>query len=45
MLLLPLLLQLKAKGQLPPTPAPEEEKKDDKPSFKPFAGKGFSLRG
>lgn len=39
------MLQLKAKGQLQPTPAPEEEKKDDEPAFKPFAGKGFSLRG
>lgn len=40
--------QLKAKGQLPAAPAAEDEAAADKkedPDFKPFAGKGYSLRG
>jgi hypothetical protein len=42
-----LLLQLKAKGQLPAAAAApaDEEKKEEAPSFKAFVGKGFSLRG
>jgi hypothetical protein len=38
-------VQLKAKGQLPPTPLPADEKKEEEPSFKAFGGKGYSLRG
>jgi hypothetical protein len=37
-------LQLKQQGQAPPPPA-EEKKEEEEPSFKPFAGKGRSLKG
>lgn len=42
------VLQLKAQGRLAPPPPPppvEEANKDEEPSFKPFAGKGYSLKG
>lgn len=39
-------LQLKEQGKVPPPPPAEEDKKEeDEPNFKPFVGKGYSLRG
>lgn len=40
------VLQLKAQGRVAPPPPPAEEaNKDEEPGFKPFAGKGYSLKG
>lgn len=39
-------MQLKEQGKVPPPPPAEEDKKEeDEPNFKPFVGKGYSLRG